>query len=172
MIPGITRVRRNGIAGPGKEENDMAVVRWMDPLRDLSTMQDRMNRMFDDFFGRSRGGREAEFGVGNWSPTVDIYETNDDIVVTAELPGLEKDQVSVEYKDGVLTLHGERKHDREVKEENYYCLERNYGVFHRSFPLPGSVDEEKIDARMKNGVLEIHLPKKEAAKPRQIKVAA
>jgi len=105
-------------------------------------------------------------------PTVDIFETDDDIVVTAELPGLEKDQVGVEYKDGILTLRGERNLEREVKEESYHRMERSYGAFHRSFTLPGTVDEEKISARMKNGVLEIHLPKKEAAKPKQIKVAA
>jgi HSP20 family protein len=144
----------------------------MDPFRELSTMQNRMNQLFEDFFGRPGTGREGELAVGGWAPTVDIYETDDDIVVTAELPGLEKDQVGVEYKDGTLTLRGERKLEREVKEESYHRMERAYGSFHRSFAVPGSVDEEKISARMKNGVLEIHLPKKEAAKPKQIKVAA
>lgn len=150
----------------------MAIVRWMDPFRELSTMQHRMNQLFEDFFGRPGGGREGELAVGGWAPTVDIFETDDDIVVTAELPGLEKDQVGVEYKDGVLTLRGERKLEREVKEESYHRMERSYGAFHRSFTLPGSVDAEKITAKMKNGILEIHLPKKEAAKPKQITVAA
>jgi len=150
----------------------MAIIRWMDPFRELSTIQERMNQLFEDFVGRSFGGREGELAVGGWAPTVDIYETDDDIVVTAELPGLEKDQIGVEYKEGVLTLRGERKLEREVKEENCHRMERSYGAFHRSFTLPGSIDEEKISARMKNGVLEIHLPKKEAAKPKQIKVAA
>ena len=150
----------------------MAVIRWMDPFRELSTIQERMNQLFGDFVARTRGGREEEFAVGGWVPTVDIYETDENIVVTAELPGLEKDQVGVEYKDGILTLRGERKLEREVKEESYHRMERSYGDFHRSFTLPGSVDEEKISARMKNGVLEIHLPKKEAAKPKQITVAA
>jgi HSP20 family protein len=148
------------------------IVRWIDPFRELSIIQERMNRRFEDFVGRARGGREEEFAAGGWLPTVDIYETDDDIVVTAELPGLEKDQVGVEYKEGVLTLRGERKLEREVKEESYHRMERSYGAFHRSFTLPGSVDEEKISAKIKNGVLEIHLPKKEAAKPKQIKVAA
>jgi HSP20 family protein len=148
------------------------IVRWIDPFRELSVIQERMNRRFEDFVGRARGGREEEFAAGGWLPTVDIYETDDDIVVTAELPGLEKDQVGVEYKEGVLTLRGERKLEREVKEESYHRMERSYGAFHRSFTLPGSVDEEKISAKIKNGVLEIHLPKKEAAKPKQIKVAA
>ncbi|MGE5699809.1 MAG: Hsp20/alpha crystallin family protein [Deltaproteobacteria bacterium] len=150
----------------------MAIVRWMDPFRELSTIQERMNRMFEDFVGRTRGEREGELPAGLWAPTVDIYETDDDIVVTAELPGMEKEQVAVEYKDGILTLRGERKLEKEVKEESYHRMERSYGVFHRSFTLPGTVDEEKITARMKNGVLEVHLPKKEAAKPKQIKVAA
>lgn len=150
----------------------MAVVRWINPVRELSTMQDRMNRLFEDFFGRTGGAQEVEFAAGAWAPIVDIYESDNEIVVTAELPGLEKEQVGVEYKDGVLTLRGERKLEREVKEESYHRMERSYGSFHRSFTLPGSVDADKINARMKNGVLEIHLPKKEAAKPKQIKVAA
>jgi HSP20 family protein len=148
----------------------MAVVRWMDPIRELTTIQDRMNRLFEDFFGHTRG-REGEF-VGGWNPTVDIDETDDEIVVKAELPGLEKDQVSVEYKDGALILRGERKLERDVKEENYHRMERSYGTFLRSFSLPASIDDAKIGATMKNGILEVHLPKKEAAKPKQIKVAA
>lgn len=150
----------------------MAIVRWMDPFRELSTVQERMNRLFEDVFGNVRGKPEGELAVGGFEPTVDIYETNDEIVVSAELPGLEKDQVGVDYKDGVLTLRGERKLEREVKGESYHRMERSYGLFHRSFALPGTVDEEKISARMENGVLEIRLPKKETAKPRQIKVAA
>lgn len=149
----------------------MAVIRWVDPARELATVQDRMNRLFEEFFGRPRGGEEG-LAAGAWAPTVDIYETKDDIVVTAELPGVERDQVSVEYKDGLLTLRGERKSEKETKEENYHRMERSYGIFHRSFALPVTVDEEKINARMKDGVLAIHLPKKEAAKPKQIKVAA
>lgn len=149
----------------------MAVVRWMGPIRELTTVQDRMNRLFEDFFGRTRGG-EGELVAGGWNPTVDIYETDDEIVVKAELPGLEKDQVGVEYKDGTLILRGERKLERDVKEESYHRMERSYGTFLRTFPLPASVDDEKIGATMKNGILEVHLPKKEAAKPKQIKVAA
>lgn len=150
----------------------MRIVRWMDPFRELSTIPERMNQLFEDFVGRSFGERERELAAGGWAPTVDIYETDDDIVVTAELPGLEKDQIGVEYKEGVLTLRGERKLVREVKEESCHRIERSYGAFHRSFKLTGSIDEEKITARMKNGVLEVHLPKKEAAKPKQIQVAA
>lgn len=148
----------------------MAIIRWMDPARELVGMQDRMNRLFEEFFGSRR--HEEGLAGGAWAPVVDIHETDDAVVVSAELPGIEKDQVNVEYKDGVLALRGERKFSREVKEENYHRIERSYGTFHRSFSLPAPVEEEKISARMKDGILEIRLPKKEAAKPKQIKVAA
>lgn len=150
----------------------MTIVRWMDPFRELSTIQERMNQLFEDFVGRTRGGREGELAISGWAPSVDISETDNEFIVSVELPGLEKDQIGVEYKDGILTLRGERKQEREVKEESYHRMERSYGAFHRSFTLPGSVDGEKISATMKNGVLEVRLPKKEAAKPKQIKVAA
>ncbi len=148
----------------------MAILRWIDPARELAGMQDRMNRLFEEFFG----SREREEGLtgGAWAPVVDIHETDDAVVVAAELPGIARDHVNVEYKDGVLTLRGERKFEKEVKEENYHRIERSYGAFHRSFSIPAPVDDEKISARMKDGVLEIRLPKKEAAKPKQIKVAA
>jgi len=92
-------------------------------------------------------------------------------LISTEIPGVERDQIAVEIKDGILTLHGERKFEKEVKEENYHRIERAYGTFHRSFSLPSSVAEEKISAKFKEGVLEVTLPKKERAKPKQIKVA-
>jgi len=102
---------------------------------------------------------------------VDIYETGESVVVKAELPGLTKEQVGIEVKDGVLTLKGERKVEKEVKEENYHRIERAYGTFQRSFSLPATVDQEKISAVLKEGVLEVTLPKKEQAKPKQINVS-
>lgn len=111
-------------------------------------------------------------GTGAWMPIVDIYETKDAICVRAELPGVDKDAIGVEVKDGVLTLRGERKFEKEVKEENYHRIERSYGTFHRSFTLPSSVDGEKVSARMKDGVLQVDLPKKEQAKPKQIKISS
>lgn len=147
----------------------MAIVRWWDPLRDLSSIQEKMNQLFEDTFSRTRGRDEA-LGKGMWTPAVDIYETDDAVVVKAELPGLEKNQISVDVKDGILTLHGERKFEKEVKEENYHRIERAYGSFHRSFSLPSSVEQEKIGAKFKDGVLEVTLPKQERAKPKQIKV--
>ncbi len=149
----------------------MALIRWTDPFGDIATLQDRMNQLFGNFLERARGSEEA-IKTGNWIPPVDIYETTDRICVRAELPGVEKDAVHVEVKDGVLTLRGERKFEKEVKEENYHRIERSYGTFHRSFTLPSSVDAEKVTARMRDGVLEVNLQKKEQAKPKQIQVSA
>ncbi len=147
----------------------MAIVRWLDPFRDLSSIQERMNQIFEDALARSRG-REEGLRSGMWTPAVDNYESNDSVVVKAELPGVEKDQISVEVKDGILSLRGERKFEKEVKEESYHRIERSYGSFQRSFSLPVSVDQEKVTAQFKNGVLEVTLPKKEQAKPKQIQV--
>jgi len=143
----------------------------MDPFRDVMGIQDRMNRLFEDLLTRGRGSEEG-LGAGAWMPAVDIYETDDDVVVKAELPGVEKSEIGVEVKGGVLTLRGERKHEKEVKEENYHRVERAYGTFLRSFTLAASVEEDKVSAKLANGVLEIHLPKKAEAKPKQIKIAA
>ena len=147
----------------------MVIVRWLDPFRDLSAIQERMNRIFEDALARSRG-REEGLRTGMWTPAVDIYENNDSVVVKAELPGVERDQISVEVKDGILTLRGERKFEKEVKEESYHRIERSYGNFQRSFSLPVSVEQDKVTARFKDGVLEVILPKKEQARPKQIQV--
>ncbi len=148
----------------------MAIVRYWDPWKDLATLQERMNQLFEDTSPAARG-REGAKGGGFWSPAVDIYENEEAVVVKAELPGIPKDQVSVEVKDGVLTLRGERKFEKEVQEENYHRVERSYGSFQRSFSLPSSVDAEKISASLTDGVLELRLPKREAARPKQIRVA-
>jgi len=147
----------------------MAIVRWLDPFRDLSVIQDRMNQIFEDALARSRG-REEGLRTGMWTPAVDIYENNDFVVVKAELPGVEKDRISVEVKEGILTLRGERGFDKELKKESYHRIERSYGTFQRSFSLPVSVDQEKVTARFQNGVLEVQLPKKDQEKPKQIEV--
>ncbi len=147
----------------------MAIVRWLDPFRDLTSIQERMNQIFEDALTRSRG-RDEGLRTGMWTPAVDIYEKNDAVVVKAEIPGVEKDQISVEVKDGILTLRGERKFERDVKEESYHRIERSYGTFLRSFSLPVSVNQEKVKATFRDGVLEVELPKKELAKPKQIKV--
>src|SRR3970040_2047391 len=113
----------------------MAIVRWLDPFRDLSAIQERMNRIFEDALARPRG-REEGLRTGMWTPAVDIYENNDSVVVKAELPGVERDQISVEVKDGILTLRGERKFEKEVKEERYTRSELSCGNFKRSFSVP------------------------------------
>ena len=147
----------------------MAIVRWLDPFRDLSAIQERMNQIFEDALARSRG-REEGLRTGMWTPAVDIYENNDFVVVKAELPGVEKDRISVEVKERILTLRGERGFDKELKEESYHRIERSYGSFQRSFSLPVSVDQEKVTARFQDGVLEVKLPKKDQEKPKQIEV--
>ncbi len=145
----------------------MAIVRW-DPFKELLTLQERMNRLFDEVLPRTR--EEEGLGKGVWSPAVDIYETEDSIVLKAELPGIKREDISVEIKDNVLVLKGEKKFERDVKEENYHRMERSYGAFQRSFTLPNIVDKDKVKARYKDGVLEVILPKAEEAKPKHIKV--
>jgi len=147
----------------------MAIVRLWDPMKELSTLQNRMSRVFEDTFGAPLF-RGEQPGAGTWAPAVDIFETDGEIVVKAEVPGIARDQVRVEVDDGVLTLRGERKFEKEVKEENYHRVERTYGAFHRSFTLPDSVDPERVRAELKDGVLEVRLGKREQAKPKQIQV--
>lgn len=146
----------------------MALLRW-EPFKDILSIQDRMNRLFDNIIVRSKGDEDT-LARGVWSPPVDIYETEDSIVLKAELPGVNKDDVSVEVKDNLLILRGERKFEKDVKEENYHRMERAYGAFQRSFTLPNIVDKEKVKAKYKDGVLEIALPKASEAKLKQIKV--
>jgi HSP20 family protein len=148
----------------------MAIVRW-EPFRDLASLQERMNRMFDESFrGIGRGGEEDWALGGSWAPAVDIYEHEGNIVLKAELPGIDPKDVDIRLENGVLTLRGERKLDQEVKKENYHRVERTYGAFSRSFTLPTMVDQEKIKAEYKDGVLKLHLPKKDEAKPKQIQI--
>ena len=146
----------------------MAVVRW-DPFRDLSTLQDRMNRLFEDAGRTWRTDEPA--ATTSWSPAVDIFETEGEIVVKAELLGMDRKDIWLHLENNVLSLRGERKFEKETKDENYHRIERSYGAFNRSFSIPATVDEEKIRADYKDGVLKIVLPKKEQAKPKQIKIA-
>jgi HSP20 family protein len=146
----------------------MAIVRW-DPFRDVATLQDRINRIFNESFGRSRDFDE-EVGLYDWSPPVDIYETADGIVLKVELPGVNKDDVSVEVKDNVLTLKGERLLDPQIKDEHYYRKERSFGKFNRSFSLQEPIKPDLIKASFKDGVLKIEIPRPEGKKPKQITV--
>src|ERR687896_2041213 len=138
----------------------MALARWT-PRGDLQSFQDEMNRMFNQFF-QGGTGEDARWGVRTWAPPVDIYETDDALILKAELPGVSKDDVSIEVHQNTLILRGQRKHEAEVKEEHYHRVERAYGTFQRSFVLPTTVDQDKVQATFKDGVLELHLPKSEA----------
>ena len=146
----------------------MPIMKW-DSFKELTTIQDRINRLFDENIGRVRFP-DIELAGGSWNPAVDIYETKDSIVLKAELPGLDKKDFSIEVKDNLLTLKGERKFEKETKEENYYRMERAYGSFTRSFTLPTSVDKDRVKAKFKDGVLEVMIPKTEAAKPKQVNI--
>ncbi|MDQ7837587.1 MAG: Hsp20/alpha crystallin family protein [Thermodesulfobacteriota bacterium] len=145
----------------------MPIVKW-EPFRDLLSLQDRMNRLFEESLGRT--GKREELIQGSWAPPVDIYETAEAIVIQADLPGLNQEDIRVEMKDNTLVLSGERRFQKDVKQENYHRIERSYGVFNRSFALPASLEADKIKARFSNGILEIIVPKQEEAKPKQIKV--
>lgn len=149
----------------------MAIVRW-EPFRDMVGIQERMNRLFDEAFrGAPRTGAEDDWALGgSWAPVVDIYEQGGDIVLKAELPGVDPKDADIRVENNTLTLRGERKLDNEIKRENYHRVERAYGTFSRSFTLPSVVDTDKIKAEYKDGVLRVTLPKREEAKPKQITV--
>ena len=146
----------------------MAIVRW-DPFRDVATLQDRINRIFNESFDRSRD-LDDEISLSDWRPPVDIFETDDGIVLKVELPGISKDDVSVEIKDNVLMLKGERLLDPQIKDEHYYRKERAFGKFQRSFSLQQSIKPNLIKATFKDGILTIEIPRPEEEKPKQVTV--
>jgi HSP20 family protein len=146
----------------------MAIVRF-DPFRELSTMQDRINRIFGDAYRRT--DNDDVLSRGDWLPPVDIFENHQhEIVLRAELPGLKREDIDIRVENNTLTLRGERKRDTEVKQEQYHRVERSYGAFSRSFSLPSTVSTDKVSATFADGVLTITLPLREEAKPRQIQV--
>ena len=148
----------------------MTMVRF-DPFRELSTMQDRINRIFGDAYTRRYDDGEMT-QRGEWFPPVDIYENaNEEVVLKAELPGIAREDIDLRVENNTLTLRGERKRDAEVKQDQYHRVERSYGAFTRSFSLPTRIDTEKVRAEFKDGVLSITLPVKAESKPRQISVA-
>jgi HSP20 family protein len=137
----------------------------------LPAFQEEMNRLFDEFFRGGTGGEQG-WASGAWTPPVDIYETDDALVLTAMLPGVSKDHVNIEVHHNTLTLRGERKPAGTVAEERYSRRECVYGPFQRSFVLPTTVDQEHVQASYHDGILELRLPKVEAAKPRRISIAS
>jgi HSP20 family protein len=145
----------------------MAIVRF-DPFRELTQMQDRINRIFGDVYRR---GDDDLFMRGDWVPPVDIYENDQhEIVIKAELPGMKKEEIDLRLENNTLTIRGERTREAESKDEQYHRVERAYGAFSRSFTLPSSVDSTRVSADYKDGVLTVTLPPREEAKPRQIQV--
>ncbi|MBT8351017.1 MAG: Hsp20/alpha crystallin family protein [Deltaproteobacteria bacterium] len=146
----------------------MNTVRWT-PLRDMAMLHNRFNRFFDDdFYAPSR--ENDELAMTSWNPVVDIYDNDSNIIIKAELPGLNKKDIVIDLKDRVLTLKGERSFENEAKDENYYKRERCFGKFHRAFTLPVGLKADKIKANFKDGVLKIDIPKPEEEKPKQITI--
>jgi HSP20 family protein len=132
------------------------------------TLQDEVNRLFEDNFTRERSGHAD---LATWAPPVDIYETENELVVKAELPDFQDKDIDVRITNNTLTIRGERKFEKDVTEENYLRIERAYGSFMRSFSLPNTVSSENIRADYRNGVLTLHLAKREESKPKQIKIS-
>ncbi|NIP39818.1 MAG: Hsp20/alpha crystallin family protein [Candidatus Dadabacteria bacterium] len=139
-------------------------LRLFEPGRELSG--------FDTFFDNAFGSllKRDYYDEGRLSPSVDVYEKSDKYVINAEIPGLSKDEIKIDVKDGALTISGEKKYEDKKEDENYIRVERRYGKFERRFNLPENVNVDKVTANYKNGVLEVSLPKKEEAKPKQIDV--
>ncbi len=145
----------------------MNIIRW-DPFRDLTTLRERMNRLFEDVY--TSRGEEKDLVASTWNPSVDIYETENALVMKAELPGVDENDIELKIEDSTLTLKGDRKLEKETKEENYHRIERSYGSFYRSFTLPQNIDQNKIKAESENGILKVTLPKKAELKPKKVKI--
>jgi HSP20 family protein len=147
------------------------LTRW-EPINDISSLSQRMDRMFEELMGRGlRRWAEDDRVRGSWSPAVNILERKDAIVITADLPGLKAEDVDVTVDNSVLTVRGERRLEEASEGETYHRVERVYGVFERTFTLPNSVDVNRIDAKFRNGEMVVTLPKREESKPRAVKVA-
>ena len=142
------------------------LTRW-EPFREFATLQDRMNRLFRESFS---GSQDESLTTTTFAPAVDVYEDEHNVSLKIEVPGINEKDIDVRVENNTLTVHGERKIEKEEKEENYRRVERQYGSFTRSFTLPQTVDAENVSANYDKGVLKITLPKKAEAKPKQIKV--
>ncbi len=148
----------------------MALVRW-EPVRELTSLQSEMNRLFNTFFDSPTTSSGANGGaVRRWVPAMDLVETDGHFVLRADLPGLSEEDVAIELEDDVLTLTGERKTEHEEKREGFYRVERSFGHFRRSLTLPEGVNAEAIEAHFDKGVLEVRIPKPEQRKPRRVAI--
>ncbi|MDQ6744679.1 MAG: Hsp20/alpha crystallin family protein [Actinomycetota bacterium] len=151
----------------------MTLIRW-EPVRELSTIQNEMNRLFNTFFdpsAQAAGGAAGSQGARRWMPAMDLVETGEAFVLHADLPGLSEQDVNIELEDGVLTISGERRAEHADHKEGYYRLERAWGSFHRSLTLPDGVDPEGVQASFDRGVLEVRIPKPQARKPRKVSIS-
>ena len=143
------------------------ITRW-EPFREFSTLQDRLNRLFQQSVSE---GRDESLTTSSFAPAVDVYEDDHQVTLKIEVPGIDEKDIDVRLENNTLTVTGERKLEKEEKEENYRRVERQYGSFTRSFTLPQTVDAEKVSAQYDKGVLKIKLAKKSEAKPKQIKIS-
>jgi HSP20 family protein len=147
----------------------MAITRW-DPFRDVLALQNRMNSLFQDF-NRGQGEGEAAFTTAAFVPPVDVYEDEHKIVLKLEVPGMKENELDIQLENNLLTVKGERKFEKEEKEENFHRIERRYGSFYRSFTIPNTVNPEGVKANYDAGILRVELEKRAEAKPKQIRVA-
>ena len=145
----------------------MSIIRW-DPFDDLASLRESMDKLFEDFFTRRPGPRPPTVAV--WQPAVEVFDADHDIVVRAELPGIDPQDVEITVTEDVLTIKGQAKQMEEEKGKNYYRRELRYGAFSRSLALPGGVQGDQAKASYRNGILEISVPKSEKAKPKTVKV--
>jgi HSP20 family protein len=143
------------------------ITRW-DQSRGLTSLQDQVNRLFEDNFTRDRSGHAD---LATWAPPVDIYETANELVLKVDLPDVQDKDIDVRVENNMLTIRGERKFDKDVNEDNYLRVERAYGSFMRSFSLPNTVSSENIRAEYRNGVLSLRMVKREESKPKQVKIS-
>jgi HSP20 family protein len=151
-----------------KEDLAMTVLTRWEPFREFATLQDRINRVFRDSY--TGGSQDDSLTTSSFAPAVDVYEDEHKVSLKIEVPGIDEKDIDVRVENNTLTVHGERKIEKEEKEENYRRVERQYGSFIRTFTLPTTVDTENVSANYDKGVLKITLPKKAEAKPKQIKV--
>ena len=146
----------------------MTIVRW-EPLRELGSLQNEMNRLFNTVFDAPPGGNGGST-MRRWMPAMDLVETDEHFVLRADLPGVTEDDIKIEFEDGTLTVSGERKAEHESGNEGYYRVERAFGAFSRSLTLPQGIDPEAVTANFDRGVLEVRIPKPEQRKPRRIEI--
>src|SRR5579862_3402214 len=148
-------------------QNMNTITRW-EPPRGGTSLQDQVNRLFEDTLTRGRSG-QAE--LATWAPAVDIYETETEMVVKADLPDLQEKDIDVRVENNTLSIRGERKFEKDVHQDNYLRVERAYGAFTRTFTLPNTINTEALSAEYQGGVLTVHLPKREESKPKQVKIS-